>query len=58
VIFSQRERAEHHFTTRIVENTAGRHHMQDFRWVHPVMAFLAATNFVVSLLNTVVLFMG
>lgn len=32
--------------------------MQDLRWVHPVMAFLAASNFVVSLLNTVVLLMG
>jgi hypothetical protein len=32
--------------------------MQDFKWVHSVMAFLAATNFVISLLNTFVLLMG
>lgn len=32
--------------------------MQDLQWVHSVMAFLAASNFVVSLLNTVVLLMG
>jgi hypothetical protein len=40
------------------EQRPGLHYMQDFKWVHSVMAFLAATNFVISLLNTFLLLMG